>query len=125
MRVEVCAGSVGATFTARTIHSGRLAADVEHVQAPRCLLEAPEERPLAEERVGEDRAVHGAVRDDERGVPRRIGEQPVDGREDAVEQLADGLAAEKPLVVGDDAVERADERLLELVRRDRRRTGRP
>ena len=120
MRVEACAGSVGATLTARTIHSaGGSRADVEHVEAARRLLEAPEERALAEERVREDRAVHRAVRDDERGVPLRVTEQPVDGGQHPVEQLADRLAAEEALVVRDDAVERTDECLLELCRRDR------
>ena len=69
--------------------------------------------------MGEDRAVHRAVRDDERGVPRRVGEEPVDRGQDAVEELADRLAAEEPLLVRDDPVERVDERLLQLVGRDR------
>ena len=120
-RVEVCAGSAGATFTARTIHSaGALAPDVEHVDAARRLLEAPEERPLAEQRMGENRAVHSAVRDDERRVPRRVSEQPLDGGQHTVEQLADRLTAEEALVVRDDAVERADELHFELGRRDGR-----
>ena len=96
-----------------------VAADVEDVDAPRRLLEAAEERALAEKRVGEDRAVHRAVRDDERGVPRGVGQEPVDRRQHAVEELTDRLPAEEALLVRDDPVQRVDERLLELVGRDR------
>ena len=120
-RVEAWAGSRGRDVDRPDDPLGRaLGADVEHVEAARRLLEAPEEQPLAEERVREDRAVHGAVRDDERGVPLRVSEQAVDGGQDTVEQLADRLAAEEALVVRDDAVERADELPFELGRRDRR-----
>ena len=97
-----------------------VARDVEHVEAARRLLEAAEEHALAGQRVREDRAVDGAVRDDERGVPAAVGDEPLDRREHAVEELADRLAAEEPLLVRHDAAEGADERLLELVRRDRR-----
>src|SRR6185436_19572062 len=97
-----------------------LGADVEHVEAARRLLEAAEEDPLAEERMREDRAVHRAVGDDERRVPLRVSEQPVNGGQYTVEQLADRLAAEEALVVRDDAVERADELPFELGRRDGR-----
>ena len=46
--------------------------------------------------------------------------EPVEGGEDAVEQLADRLAAEERPVVRDDAAKRVDERVLELRGRDRR-----
>ena len=47
-----------------------------------------------------------------------VGEQPVDSREHAIEELADRLPAEEALVERDDSAERVDELLLELFGRD-------
>jgi hypothetical protein len=94
--------------------------DVDHVDAAGRLFEATEEATLARERPREDRPVHGAVRDDENGVPRRVGDQAVERGQDAVEQLADRLASEEASLVRDDAVEGADELVLQLRGRDRR-----
>ena len=99
--------------------------DVEHVEAARRLLEAAEEHPLARQRVREDRPVDGAVSDDERRVPAVVGDEAIERGEDAVEELADRLAAEEALLVRDDAAERVDERLLALVERDRGELRRP
>ena len=97
---------------------GPLVADVEHVHAARRLLEVAEEHALAGQRVGEDRAVDPAVQDGENRVPASVGEQPVDSREHAIEELADRLAAEEALVERDDAPECVDELLFELLGRD-------
>ena len=47
-------------------------------------------------------------------------EQALEGGEDAVEELADRLSAEEPLLVRDHAAERVDELALERVRRNLR-----
>src|SRR5579884_874368 len=60
---------------------------VEDVEAARRLLEAPEEDALAGERSAEDGAVDGAVEDEQEHVPVVVGEQRIDVRQDAVEQL--------------------------------------
>ena len=64
-----------------------------------------------------------AVEDGERGVPAPVGEQLLERGEDAVEELAERLAAEEARVVRDDAAEGADERVLELVLGDRAQIG--
>ena len=113
-RDDVCSRSCAAMLTARTIASaGQLVADVEHVHAARRLLEVPEEHALAGERVGEDRAVDGAVQDGEYRVPALVGEQALERGKDAVEELPDRLAAEEALLERDDAAKRMDELLLE------------
>ena len=93
-------------------------ADVEHVHAARRLLEVAEEHALAGQRMGQDRAVDSAVEDGENRVPAVVGEQPVDSREHAIEELADRLPAEEALVERNDAAERVDELLLQLFGRD-------
>ena len=104
IRVDACArGRSGATFTARTIHSRVGSADVEHVEAARRLLEAAEEHALA--RAGRRRGSRGSRR-----RARRRARCPTSGPRasrssagsDAVEELADRLAAEEPLLVRDD-----------------------
>ena len=99
-------------------HDPRVA-DIEDVDAPGRLLEVPEKHALAGERVGENRAIDGAVEHEQDRVPARVGEEPLDRWDDAVEELADRLAAEEALLVRDDTPERMDERALELVLRDR------
>ena len=93
-----------------------LVTDVEHVDARGRLLEAAEVGAAAGQRVREDDPVDAAVEDREQRVPV-AGQQPLERRQDAVEQLAERLAAEEArrLVVGP---ERADERPLPLRLRD-------
>ncbi len=92
--------------------------EVEDVHARRRLLEVPEEQALAREGVGEDRAVHTAVQDGECCVPGVVGDQPIEGGEGPIEELADRLAAQEAGVVRNDASERVDELALERVGRD-------
>ena len=95
-------------------------AEIEHVDAGRRLLEVPEEHPLAREREGEDRAVDAAVEDGERRVPVVVCDEALERGEDAIEELADRLAAQEPRLVRDDAAEGVDELVLERVGRDLR-----
>ena len=60
------------------------------------------------------------MEDEQHRVPVVVGEQPVESGEDAVEQLADRLAAEEALLVRHDTAERVHERGLELSGSDRR-----
>src|SRR5581483_4766288 len=62
----------------------------------------------------EDGAVDGAVEDEQEHVPVVVGEQRIDVRQDAVEQLADRLAAEERRLERHDAAERGGHHLLHL-----------
>ena len=74
---------------------------------------------------GEDRAVDPAVEDGEEHVPALVGEQPLERRQDAVEERADRLAAQEARLLGQDAAEDAGERLPRGLRPGSRRGGRP
>src|SRR6185437_4123529 len=55
---------------------------------------------------------------EERDVPGLVGDERVDHRQDAVEEVPDRLAAEKPRLEGDDPAERDGHHLLYVLRRD-------
>jgi hypothetical protein len=93
-------------------------ARVEDVHARGRLLEVAEECALSGEREGEDRAVDAAMEDGEERVPAFVGEQPLERRQDAVEERADRLAAEEARLLGDDVAEDAGERLLDVFVRN-------
>jgi aminoglycoside phosphotransferase (APT) family kinase protein len=77
-----------------------------------------EEGSFAGERVGENRPVYAAVEDGENGIPVRIGDEALERREHPLEQVADRLAPEEPLVERDRPPEGAHELRLELVWRN-------
>ena len=68
-------------------------AEVEDVDARGRLLEVAEVEPPPRQGVRQDRAVDAAVEDGECRVPVVGGDDRVDGGEDAIEELADRLAA--------------------------------
>src|SRR3954467_15441307 len=86
--------------------------DVENVDAARRLLECSEEDAVAGQRSAEDRAVHGSVEHEKRDVPGFVCEECVDLGDDAVEELADALAAEELRLVRHDAPEGGRHHLL-------------
>ena len=63
--------STGATLTARTIHSDASSPTSSTLRQPGACSKRPRNIRSPVSDVGEDRAVDGAVRDDERGVPAR------------------------------------------------------
>ncbi len=75
----------------------------------------PSSVAAAGQRVGEDRAVDAAVQHREEHVPIGVGYEPVHCGDDAIEQRADRLAAEKTRVLGNDVPPRFEEGGLELV----------
>src|SRR4051794_11065130 len=94
---------------------------IEDVDAGRCLFEVAEVRAAAGEGVRDEDAVHAAVEDGERRFPI-FREQAVERRQDAVECLAERLAAQEArLLIAD--LERAHEHLLELLGRNRVQTS--
>src|SRR5690348_2276421 len=93
-------------------------ADVEDVDAAGRLLESAQEGSVPGEGVAEDRPVDGAVEHEQRSVPVCVGEERVDLRQDAVEERADRLPAEKSRLERDDPAEGGGHHRLYFVGSD-------
>jgi aminoglycoside phosphotransferase (APT) family kinase protein len=93
-------------------------AEVEHIHARRRLLERAEVHPLAGEREGENGPIDSAVQHRQGRLPSVVLDEPAEGGHDAVEQLADRLAAEEARIVRDHSAEGVDELLAQEIRWD-------
>ncbi len=93
--------------------------DVDDVDAGGVLLERAEAADAGAERVEEDRAVDAAVRDDQQVPPARRGAEGMEDRHDAVDERAEGLAAEEARLAVERDAEGPGEDRLQLVLRDR------